>query len=284
MCIILVLACININTQRRKIQLEMEFFMKSYNINRESPVPVYYQVAADLRNRINNGEWGSNGQLDSESELIEQYSVSRVTLRQALAELEKDDLIKRSRGKRSVVNDNPKQFIHQLRYSLVSGNYETDSEHPISAEMLELKKIDNPYKSVCETLKLKEGESAIYFKRLFQCDNRPIAIGRSWLPCKLVPDLEKDGLINNSLSQTMKERYHLNIVRVDDILETVRASLSDSQLLNSVYDTPLINIKGISYMDNGLPLESSNTLWLGDRVRFALSFTKSNDTFHMHST
>ena len=142
--------------------------MKSYNINRESPVPVYYQVAADLRNRINNGEWGSNGQLDSESELIEQYSVSRVTLRQALAELEKDDLIKRSRGKRSVVNDNPKQFIHQLRYSLVSGNYETDSEHPISAEMLELKKIDNPYKSVCETLKLKEGESAIYFKRLFQ--------------------------------------------------------------------------------------------------------------------
>ena len=70
MCIILVLACININTQRRKIQLEMEFFMKSYNINRESPVPVYYQVAADLRNRINNGEWGSNGQLDSESELI----------------------------------------------------------------------------------------------------------------------------------------------------------------------------------------------------------------------
>ena len=237
MCIILVLACININTQRRKIQLEMEFFMKSYNINRESPVPVYYQVAADLRNRINNGEWGSNGQLDSESELIEQYSVSRVTLRQALAELEKDDLIKRSRGKRSVVNDNPKQ-----------------------------------------------GESAIYFKRLFQCDNRPIAIGRSWLPCKLVPDLEKDGLINNSLSQTMKERYHLNIVRVDDILETVRASLSDSQLLNSAYDTPLINIKGISYLDNGLPLESSNTLWLGDRVRFALSFTKSNDTFHMHST
>lgn len=83
----------------------------------------------------------------------------------------------------------------------------------------------------------------------------------------------------------MKERYHLNIVRVDDILETVRASLSDRSVIKFLLMiTPLINIKGISYLDNGLPLESSNTLWLGDRVRFALSFTKSNDTFHMHST
>lgn len=258
--------------------------MKIYNINRESPVPVYYQVATDLKNRISNGEWGVKGQLASESELIEQYGVSRVTLRQALAELEKDDIIKRSRGKRAIVNENPRQFIHELKYSLVTGTYETDNNHPMTAEMIELKKIEEPYPDVIEALQLKKHQAAIYFKRLFICDSKPIAIGRSWLPCDLVPNLETEGLIHNSLSQTIQERYHLNVVRVDDILETVRAGLSDSQLLNSAYDTPLINIKGLSYLDNGKPLEYSSTLWLGDRVRFALSFTKSNGRFRMHST
>lgn len=257
--------------------------MKKHYIDRESPVPVYFQVAADMKNRISNGEWKINGPLASESELIEQYGISRVTLRQALAELEKDDIIKRSRGKRSIINKNPKQFIHELKYSLVNGRYETDSDHPIHAEILELKLIPTPYDFISEALKLPEGIGAIYFKRLFFCDHKPIAIGRSWLPQDLVPGLETEGFINNSLTQTITERYHLNVVQVNDILETVRASVSDCQLLNAAYDTPMILIKGLSLLDNGRPLECSNTMWLGDRVRFSLSFSKNGERFKMQS-
>lgn len=257
--------------------------MNKHCIDRESPVPVYFQVAADLKLRISNGEWEVNGQLASESELIEQYDISRVTLRQALAELEKDGIIKRSRGKRAVINQNPSQFIHELKYSLVNGKYETESDHPMHAEMLDVKIIPEPYDFVADALKLKKGQTALYFKRLFYCDNKPIAIGRSWVPYDLVPNLEKEGFINNSLTQTISERYHLNVVHVDDILETVRASLADSQLLNSTYDTPLISIKGLSYLDTGRPLEYSQTFWLGDRVRFSISFEKSGDRFKMCS-
>ena len=60
-----------------------------FSIDRNSPVPAYYQIQLDLSDRIQRGEWNDRKQLPSESTLAEQYAVSRITLRQALAELEK---------------------------------------------------------------------------------------------------------------------------------------------------------------------------------------------------
>ena len=69
-----------------------------FSIDRSSPVPAYYQIQLDLSDRIQRGEWNDRKQLPSESTLAEQYAVSRITLRQALAELEKDGIIKKSRA------------------------------------------------------------------------------------------------------------------------------------------------------------------------------------------
>ena len=66
-----------------------------FSIDRNSPVPAYYQIQLDLSDRIQRGEWNDRKQLPSESTLAEQYAVSRITLRQALAELEKDGIIKK---------------------------------------------------------------------------------------------------------------------------------------------------------------------------------------------
>lgn len=78
--------------------------------------------------------------------------ISRVTLRQALADLEKDGIIKRYRGKGAFVNENPNQFIHELKYSLVTGNYQSDKNQVIKADILELKKFTNPDKPVCHLI------------------------------------------------------------------------------------------------------------------------------------
>ena len=255
--------------------------MGNKSINRDSPVPVYYQVAADLRSRIIHGEWGMNGQIPSENELVQQYEFSRVTIRQALAELEKDGIIKRYRGKGAFVNENPSQFLHELKYSLVTGNYELQGEQRMRAEVLEIVKFPDTYKAVEWALELEPGSAVVYFKRLFYLDEKTIAIGKSWLPADLVPGLEEEGLINNSLSKTITERYHLNAVHVDDVLETVRPTMNEIKLLDATYDSTLILIKGLSRLDNGRPLEYSNTYWLGDRVRFRISLARDNGEFIM---
>ena len=69
-------------------------------ISRDLPIPIYYQVTLDLRNRIQRQEWQNGDRIPSEAELAKEYGVSRVTMRQALAELVKDGLLIRHRGAR----------------------------------------------------------------------------------------------------------------------------------------------------------------------------------------
>ncbi len=59
--------------------------MKS--IDRNSPIPLYYQVKQSLLEYLENGTWKPGDLVPSEQELQEAYGVSRITVRQALSEL-----------------------------------------------------------------------------------------------------------------------------------------------------------------------------------------------------
>ena len=252
-----------------------------YNIDRDSPIPVYFQIQKDLRKRINDREWEIDQLMSSETELIEQYRVSRVTIRQALAELEKDSLIKRYRGKGAFIRAmSPVPFVYDLNYELVSGKRLIQQGYSMEAKILSLSEISPPFSEIQEKLQLgKETNNLIFLERLFLLDGKPIAIGRSWLPCDLLPGFVENGLIENSLSRTLAERYNLKPVKVDDYVEAMRSTQSESELLESPDDMPLISIQGISYLRNGRPIEYSQTHWVGDGVRFHLSLHHTKDGF-----
>ncbi|MBC8506914.1 MAG: GntR family transcriptional regulator [Chloroflexi bacterium] len=72
--------------------------MTKYTVNRNSPVPVYYQITLNMRQRISGGEWRAGNKLPPELELTKQYNVSRMTFRQALGELVKEGILIRRRG------------------------------------------------------------------------------------------------------------------------------------------------------------------------------------------
>ncbi len=68
-----------------------------------SGIPLYMQVAGLLRKRLEAGVWRRGDQLPIIDALRAEYGVSRVTMRQALAELEGDKLVKRGRGRGTFV-------------------------------------------------------------------------------------------------------------------------------------------------------------------------------------
>lgn len=234
-------------------------------IDRESPVPAYYQIAKDLKERINRGEWSLEQRLPTETELAEQYSVCRITLRQAMAELEKDGIVIKKRGKGTFIHADPTPHITKLNYSLASGNHSS-----ITSCVLEKRIVTDLFPAVRTSLKLKLEDEAVYIKRLFLRNGKPIAISRSHVPAYMFPGLDKIDLLNGSLSSTIKKVYNLNPARVEDSLEAVRATQAECVLLQCTNDTPIILIEGVSYLEDGRPLEYSCTLWAGDSVRFSL--------------
>ena len=77
-------------------------------IRRDSPVPLYHQVAEHLRGLIATGALAAGEHLPNEIELAQSFTLSRPTMRQALEELVRDGLITRRRGIGTVVT--PQQF------------------------------------------------------------------------------------------------------------------------------------------------------------------------------
>jgi GntR family transcriptional regulator len=50
-------------------------------VDRSSPMPVYFQIALDVRRRIAAGEWRAGERIAPELQLLREYAVSRVTIR-----------------------------------------------------------------------------------------------------------------------------------------------------------------------------------------------------------
>jgi len=82
------------------------------------PTPLYYQLKNILKSKILSNELKENGRLPTEAELCMEYSVSRVTVRQALSELMKDGLIYRDRGKGTFVTEGVELKRPELRGSI----------------------------------------------------------------------------------------------------------------------------------------------------------------------
>jgi DNA-binding GntR family transcriptional regulator len=73
-------------------------------MNHNTATPLYLQLRDELKKSIQEGTLANGERLPSERELCNQYSVSRITVRQALNELEKSGLIYTVQGKGTFVH------------------------------------------------------------------------------------------------------------------------------------------------------------------------------------
>ena len=79
-------------------------------IDRNSPVPYYFQLAEIVEEEIVSGRWEPGTRLPSEPDLCDQYALSRTTIRQALARLEQKGLITRDKGRGTFVSSSWPRF------------------------------------------------------------------------------------------------------------------------------------------------------------------------------
>lgn len=238
-------------------------------VDRSSPLPAYFQVAQDLRRRIADGEWANGDRITPELVLARDYGVSRVTVRQALAELAKDDLVERKRGSGTYVHPQQRPIVYDLNLTL--GAYAArirELGFANRAEIIESGLIDAPADHLRSALSLGQGGQVAYLLRRIFINEQPAAMYRSWFDVRVVPGIERSSGVEGSLSDTLERDYGFVPVRSELYLEVVRSTREETQLLGSGSDVPLLVVTSTSYLADGRPLEHAQMTWLGDRVRF----------------
>jgi DNA-binding GntR family transcriptional regulator len=68
------------------------------SLDRSSPVPLYHQLARDLKAAVADGRIATGSFLQNELELADRWQVSRPTVRRAIQELVDSGLLVRQRG------------------------------------------------------------------------------------------------------------------------------------------------------------------------------------------
>jgi GntR family transcriptional regulator len=238
-------------------------------VDRSSPMPVYFQIALDVRRRIAAGEWTAGERIAPELQLVREYEVSRVTIRQALAELVKDDLLERHRGSGTFVREQQHPFVYDLNLTVgVMATRLREAGLDNRADVIETGVLDAPPQELCLRLQVPAGGRVIYLVRRIMINEEPTAVYRSWFHEARVPELHHAEGLNGSLSAVLSEQYGLVPARGDNSLEVVRFTREDAELLKSAHDVPLLVVSGTTYLPDGAPLEYSQMMWLGDRVRF----------------
>lgn len=239
----------------------------AHGVDKSSPMPIYHQISGALRTRITEGFLKVGDKLPSEKQLSDEYEVSRITLRQALAILEREGVIRKQKGMGAFVAMNPRPIIQDLSLPSVLGRKLAREGIILEPEVLALRR-EAGSPAISEELRISGDSPLVFVERLFLLEAHPIALNRSWLPEALVPDMIERGLIRNHLSVTLAERYALDPVRIDNTIESAHCSPADMKLLRMEYQSPALIVTATSFDAAGAPIEFSRTIWLGERVKF----------------
>jgi GntR family transcriptional regulator len=246
------------------------------HIDRTSPLPAWAQAAQYIRRQIETGRLAGGERLPSEIELAETFTLSRLTIRQALGQLASEGLIERRKGIGTFVAPQKVVVQHDLSLSSSWRQRFLAEGHRSSSELLETRTHQTlPTELAARLTPGDPRDNLSFLKRLQIVDSTPIGVTESWVPISVAPDLVGRPLDGGSLSATLQNRYARSAATVESTLETVLATAAEAQLLDTATDVPLFVVTAVSRQKDGDLLEISRTSWVGGRVRFR--FTQTND-------
>ncbi len=226
------------------------------------------QIEEQLADRIESGRLAAGERLPPERDLAEALSVSRMTVRQALASLAARGLVERGVGRGTFVRES-QPVVHDL--TRVAGFTEQVERQGLEAGARILGVAECPAPDqVAEALAIAPGDPAIRLERLRLGGDRPIALEDTWLPAVHFPGLlELD--LTGSLYALMRDRYGLAPVSATERLEPVAARSFEAEALRVEPGSPLMHVQRIAYAADGTAVEFANDRHRGDAARFVIS-------------
>ncbi len=233
-------------------------------LDKQSPVPMYVQIEDYLKSQILQGDFVIGMAIPSERELTDTFGVSRMTVRQSITNLVNEGLLYREKGRGTYVAtpkiEQPLSGLTSFTEDMLSRGMKPSNKLVSFEKMI-------PEIDIAQELQLAKGEEVFIVKRIRYADDKPMAIERSYLPVKLVPDLELDN-IEGSLYSFIEKDKRLIISHASQRMEAVLVNKEDAEFLQICMPSAVLMIERISYLTNDVPIEIVRSTYRADRYKF----------------
>lgn len=192
-------------------------------LNRNSALPLYYQLKEHIKDAILKGYYKPNDRLPTEEELCKQFSVSRPVVRQAYDELMKERLVERRKGSGTFVKQQADK--NSLFKDFVSFSFEKNiPDIEKNSKIVKIERIVNP--KISARLDIPETSEVFHVIRVTHEMEYPISMIESYFPCQYFMNIENYMLMsiaktNIELIETM---YGIQIQKARRTLTAMQIS------------------------------------------------------------
>ena len=211
---------------------------------------LHHQVYLVLRDRLLSGAIAPDAQLPPEPTLCEQFGVSRITLRRAVADLESEGLLRRMQGRGTFATASAaptrggsEGYVDDLRQ--LSAN--------TTVKVLEFDTLPAP-PWVAARLGVTPGELAQRSVRLRLRERVPVVLLTAWVPHRWSHDITRADLGRRPLNELLRARG----LRFGRVVQEITACLADpvqAQRLTVSVGAALLQVDRLVHDREGLPVE-----------------------------
>ncbi len=227
-------------------------------IDRSSPVPLYFQVSRCLEEAVDRGELTPGERLPNEIEFAEALAISRPTMRRALDDLVEKGMLTRKQGVGTRVAS------AQVRRRVALTSLYEDLTAAGRTPRTTVLRLEHGYveRHAARALGLAYDEPLVYCERLRFADGGPLAIMHNWLPGRF-GDITASDLEERGLYQLLGERHGRPAVAKQRITAQA-AGAAEARLLGIRRNAPLISMQRTAFDAAGHPVEYAEHLYRAD--------------------
>jgi DNA-binding GntR family transcriptional regulator len=235
-------------------------------LDRNSPIPLYFQIAENLKQAIEDGTLKPGERLDNELDLTERLGVSRPTVRQAVQRLVEQGLVVRRRGLGTVVV--VPRILRSVALTSLYDDLSADHRHPATTVLAASEiEADDELASV---LALPVGAPVLSVERLRLADGTPLAIMHNYLPAGLLNGREEDALEKTGLYELLRSQG-VELRAGQQIIGARHATAREAKLLQVPRAATVLTMTRTTFDSAGLPVEHGSHAYLADRYSFKMA-------------
>lgn len=233
----------------------------------------YMVVYYDIQQKILSGSWYSGMLISPESTLCDLYKVSRVTLRKAMDQLQRDGLILKIQGKGTFVSkqkikNNSSENHLGFRDNLIKSGLTIESQIIDSGIVIANNTIIEKLK-----LPLNKEHKLWYFTRLREISNHPVVIAKTYVPFKIGEKMNKIDLKDQSFFRLYSEITGQRVGDTEGTITSIIPTNEECELLKEPIGSPHLYYEGVTFLENHNPIEYTNTIYNSHYYKFSVDMT-----------
>ncbi|MBA2951048.1 GntR family transcriptional regulator [Streptomyces himalayensis] len=232
------------------------------SVDRNSPVPLYFQLSQQLEAAIEHGALTPGSLLGNEIELAARLGLSRPTVRQAIQSLVDKGLLVRRRGVGTQVVHS--QVKRPLELSSLYDDLESAGQRPATRVLGNT--LEPASAEVAAALRVAEGSDVHRVERLRLAHGEPMAYLCNWLPRGLLA-LDTAQLEATGLYRLMRAAG-ITLHSARQTIGARSATAEEAERLAEPENAPLLTMQRTTFDDTGRAVEFGSHTYRASRYSF----------------